>query len=781
MNQIYDPQIREQQSYYSHRNQVEALEKDRDARLEHLKNREIKQKEALRKKIQELEDKISDLQHSKLHELITKQNALEIFKVTSVNEIGKELNFNEIKGSDYFLLIKYLIRYGYIDESYPDYMTYFYENSLSRTDKIFLRSVTDEDAKDYHYPLKSPETVAARLNAEHFDNEETLNFDLLAFLLEHRDDGNQKDKLIRLLQQLKEQRNFQFIDLYIQSGKATAAFVSELNALWPAAFQSIVKESDLTEERKKRYALETLCHTADETLKQVDLEGVLSKFVSACPNFLEIEYPDIHRLTDAFELLHIKFQTINYAVSNKALFQVVYEHSLYAVRFELICLMLKTMYGCREEADCIHKNYSTVLSQPDQPLVKYVHENMDEYVEEVLEHCDGEITDTEEAAIRLLDTETLSLARKENYIDNLTTPIRRLAKITQIDLWSELLARDLVVYAEENILQYFFRSKNGLDSLLANLIDQKGTSTLFGCASIDKAYGEGSASKFFNAVVKNEFLSIASYAKILKSLNMVYRNFSIEGISNAKIDVLIAQGRIPMNEETLVFMREHYADKVIPYISRNIQIYTQQVLSEDLFVLEEMLGILATDVADQYKLALLKHTEAPLRALQDTYSDEVKTYILTNNFDNSELPALLKKYSEMSVKVQSVVEKIAQENMGILIREALFVPFSLCCKLFTRKSILPDEKLQLFATAIEHFNESECKQSLTLLNRDDILGVFSGRRPAIAITEAHGRILDVMVKKQWIAGYHVDKKDETMYRVSSRRTFKQQALPPELL
>jgi len=439
------------------------------------------------------------------------------------------------------------------------------------------------------------------------------------------------------------------------------------------------------------------------------------------------------------------------------------------------------MYGCGEEVDWTHKNYSTVLSQLDQPLVKYVHENMDEYVGEVLEHCDGEITDTEVAAIRLLNTETLSLALKENYIDKLTTPIHRLAEITQTALWSELLGCELVVYSEENILQYFFRSKNGIDCLLANLIDQRSTSTLFDYASIDKAYGEDSGSKFFNAVVKSEFLSVASYAKILKSLNRVYRTFSIEGISNSKIDVLIAQGRIPMNEETLVFMREHYADKVVPYISRNIQTYTQQVLTEDLFVLEEMLGVLATDVADPYKLALLKHTEAPLRALQDTYSDEVKIYILTNNFDNSELPALLKKHSEISAKLQSVVENIAQENVTTLIEEMPFVPFSLCCKLFTRKSILPDEKLQLFATAIEHFNESECKQSLTLLNRNDILGVFSGKRPAIAITEVHEKILDVMVNKRWISGYHVDKKDETMYRVSSRRTFKQQALPTELL
>lgn len=58
-------------------------------------------------------------------------------------------------------------------------MTYFYENSLSRVDKTFLRSVTDKKAKEYTYKLKNPQLVVSRLRAVDFGQEETLNFDLL--------------------------------------------------------------------------------------------------------------------------------------------------------------------------------------------------------------------------------------------------------------------------------------------------------------------------------------------------------------------------------------------------------------------------------------------------------------------------------------------------------------------------------------------------------------------------------------------------------------------------
>ena len=84
-------------------------------------------------------------------ELITRDNIIDIFSITSKNEIGHETSFNEIKGSEYFDLLKYLILNGYIDETYSDYMTYFYENSLSRIDKAFLRSITHKKTKDYIY------------------------------------------------------------------------------------------------------------------------------------------------------------------------------------------------------------------------------------------------------------------------------------------------------------------------------------------------------------------------------------------------------------------------------------------------------------------------------------------------------------------------------------------------------------------------------------------------------------------------------------------------------
>ena len=108
-------------------------------------------------KLQDIEQRISATKTKLLSELITRDNTDSIFMIKSINPIGEENQYNEIKGSDYLELLKFLISNGYIDETYNDYMTYFYEDSLSAHDKMFLRRITDKKGIDYEYSLKDVE------------------------------------------------------------------------------------------------------------------------------------------------------------------------------------------------------------------------------------------------------------------------------------------------------------------------------------------------------------------------------------------------------------------------------------------------------------------------------------------------------------------------------------------------------------------------------------------------------------------------------------------------
>ena len=162
------------------RKEKDKLEKEKEKRIEVIDNRNKGMMTELEVKLQDIEQRISATKTKLLSELITRDNTDSIFMIKSINPIGEENQYNEIKGSDYLELLKFLISNGYIDETYNDYMTYFYEDSLSAHDKMFLRRITDKKGSDYEYSLKDVEKVLSSpvLRVVDFYEEETLNFNL---------------------------------------------------------------------------------------------------------------------------------------------------------------------------------------------------------------------------------------------------------------------------------------------------------------------------------------------------------------------------------------------------------------------------------------------------------------------------------------------------------------------------------------------------------------------------------------------------------------------------
>lgn len=111
-------------------------------------------------------------------------------------------------------------------EEEHDYMTYFYENSLSRIDKTFLRSVTDRETNEYTYQLKNPQMVVSRLRLVDFDQDEILNFSLLTYLLHTQ---THIEYLGRFIEQLKETKNFKFIGAYFDVTAEMPTHIRYLN------------------------------------------------------------------------------------------------------------------------------------------------------------------------------------------------------------------------------------------------------------------------------------------------------------------------------------------------------------------------------------------------------------------------------------------------------------------------------------------------------------------------------------------------------------------------
>ena len=759
------------------------VEKNLESQFENLLSKQdyVKRKEAIERnmkkkietskiEIQELQNKKNLIQNSKLRYLINKGNIDSIFSINFTNEIGVENKFEDIKANPYFPLIKYLIRNGYIDETYPNYMTYFYEQSLSLIDWKFLRSIMDETPKKYSYALVNPKLVFSRLKVADFNREEILNFDLLSYVLRYSKSSDDEKCIIGALKQLAKSKNYNFVNGFLDRDEDTSKsiFIKSLNKIWTSVFEDILSESNFSYEQKKQYILQTLYCSPDTDIKKLDDKGFCLNFISNDPKFLDIDSPNIGKIINGLNLLNVKFMSIDYDISNKELFYEVYKNNQYQLSFEIIKLMLEKIYGLKISDDFKTKNYTLITSKSNEPLALYINKNINNYISVILKSCESIINDEESVVILILNNDEIDIDNKNSYIGFLQTIIENINDIDDEEFWSLLLEKKLVKPSDNNILSYFFKKDKGWDSYLVEFANTCGGELSFNYTSIVEKFGKDSAMKFYADTVKCEELSNSQYEAFLSSFDMVYSSFPFEGLADGKIEILLKLSVLKMTVENLTFMREHYSEHIPFFITKNIDKY-KDIINEKNFDIDEMLVILDDEnIKDGIKLNLLKYSNDAIKIEQKNYSAQVKKYILEHNLNEDDIPFILRSFPNEDDSVKDIIKRISIENITEILEEGHEVSQELLSSLFATTQLEFKIKKKLLLLYLEKMNESKVKEHLKTLQMDNFLSLFEGKRPKIEADNINKKILDVFLGKKWICSYNYDKNNNEFFRANGR-------------
>ena len=460
LNDAYEAKYNRLPTDYYHRltqdgqKEKDKLEKEKDKRKEAIDNRNKGFLSELEIKIHELEYRISATKTKLLSELITRDNAYSIFMINSINPVGVENEYKEIKGSDYFELLKFLISNGYIDETYNDYMSYFYEDSLSAHDKVFLRRITDKKGKDYEYQLKDVKKILSSpvLRVVDFYEEETLNYDLLTGLIDNQGNPKYQKYLSVLIKQLKDNKYIEFISKYYNSLQFNREFIIKLNEQWTDFFYYVDANKALPSEQIRRFSLDSVCLLDEQEIQNVNVGGCLTNYISNQDDYLRIQKPDVEKIISQFCILGVKFKTIEIDIANAELFTGVYENSLYELTFENIELMLKSKYEENDLYSIEHKNYTVIQSNPNSPLALYISTDINKYAYEILKNCNGIIEDSENDAIEFINNQAVDEDIQEKYVSFLTTVISDISVIENKKLWPQMLAEGIVKKTVFNVI-----------------------------------------------------------------------------------------------------------------------------------------------------------------------------------------------------------------------------------------------------------------------------------------------------------------------------------------
>lgn len=237
------------------------------------------------------ESQVRELQ-SQLRKLKQRLSKLDLATVAELIEDQRLDDYlsDEVKKNE---LLVFLLRRGYIDEQYANYINYFKGNSISKEDQNFILAVKNRKRLPQSYKLTKVANVADRLRVAEFGQKEIYNNDLIDYLL--LDCSDQNKKLTTFIEQLIDETedSWSFISNYLsletnQAKKNRGKFIGILSHAWHNMFSYIENRLDLSPEMVDYYLELIFKFAAVPDIKAMD-DGSkeISKHLSYTENSLQ--------------------------------------------------------------------------------------------------------------------------------------------------------------------------------------------------------------------------------------------------------------------------------------------------------------------------------------------------------------------------------------------------------------------------------------------------------------------------------------------------------------
>lgn len=711
--------------------------------------------------IAQLKRKMGELEYDYLKDIITRENEAAIFMTNYKNTLDEVEEFAEVKRSPYFDLLKMLIREGYLDETYPDYMTYFYENSITANDKAFIRSVTDRHKKSFDYPLDNAALVISRMRAIDFKKEEALNFKLLEQLLS--DVKRYNEQLINFLEMISNIEPVEFVSQFLVRNIAREKFVREFNKYWPGANKWILSEDGFSLSQKRQYVLDTLCVSSDEVIRENNCEREISEFVERDPEFLSVHEIDGDLLKNKLKFLDIKFRDINFETANSRLLQYVYDNNMYQINAKMIQKMITYRYDIKDEDNLLSKGLSIILSKAEEPLCNYIKNNINVYLSMLLAET-RETDDIEEVVLYVLNNSDIALEKQSAYISSMINPIPHLNKV-DVGWWDALLDQNKVQKTIDNLCDYYFLYLDSLNGSFLSFINEFDGYPIIEPDYLDDKYGEGAAQRLFQVIIKGNEIVNDKYVVMVCAFEMKCTALPQGEIAPDKIEILINQSILDMNADTLASVREYYPDKCLSFIIKNIEKYTE-IMDRTMFSSPELLRLLEEEISDELKLRLLGFETKPISIRNKKYSAKVKEYIIKNLYDSGDFSCLLKEYPSYKAQLQKIIlDKAIRE-----IRRAGELPCVINIRLFEQlmqtDQIDNGDKQGLLIQQIRAgINKKAMKVAFEQLGLTEYNRILEGHFGKVSVTRTNEQILEALLNRKWIKDYKQDEEDWRLFQI----------------
>ena len=561
-------------------------------------------------------------------------------------------------------------------------------------------SIADRTPLEYNYRLDQSDAVLDRLEEADFFRREVRNFDLLSYLLK-----TESPKLRFLLQSgVKDESTHLFLAEFWRTGrKSTRAFrlilaLYQEHSEW---FRMWCESSWVLLECEWRLLiLDAFYFLSLDRLKRINSGGWLTERISSDPVFLQMNHPNTKRLIPALQALNVQFSWIKYREEDIPLVQKVCLENLYVLNLSMLKTAMAVFWNV-PPAEAGSRSYTHILRHPEDPLSLRVLGNMDVYAHAILHESDSRFSDSEEAIIDFLNSESLSESYKEEYIQRSDTVLRNIDNIASRTLWPTLIRSQAVAYTWQNMADYFAEFAEDTNTLpleLAAFINNGSGPLAWKYTQLNQRIGNQTR-KLRQAVLVNEDLSLERYQAALEGMTFSYQKtpFPFHEIPEDRMKIILDLGIAPVTVMNTAVIREHYPQLWNDFIlSRGVEELTNLMDTGKLQLSEPELASLLedsrlTDSAAEKLLFLFPETVS----LQNrTFSDPVRARIVEAHLDPGDIPFLLKSFARESPAVRSMFLDYARthaDSTADAAEQTRFIPvevYAACLNVLTEERLL---------------------------------------------------------------------------------------------
>lgn len=531
-------------------------------RCENIKQGVGNRKGIVRKNIEIDKREISNLRSYSLSTLINKFSSEEI--------LPSEIRENK--------LLVFLLRHGYIDENYTDYINYFHPNSITQGEMNFILGIRNfESVGVFSYPLKNCGQILERIEDYEFRQSETLNFNLLDYMLTQKEKGEKYDVFMKQITNRSE-KSREFIRAYLERGINLQVFIQEICHNSDTVWLDLITDNSISENTEYKYLSLILGNAGINDIKNNDISvknniGAIGYFIRTHKDILQRLWDvPTNKMIQVIETLDIRFNNLDIILVDEELLEYIFDNEFY----ELNHSMMKEIFRLKRfeyEFDLYKANYKAVRSLGYKPLTDYIYRNFAYYVQHFIldteTNTEEDIESVEDIVERLyatdinmvfqvIDKEPVFWEKLESCCaDGLQNEEE---KPVVLEIWNYILRNDRVMPSWKNFCKY--RNEFGFSVELIKFLD----------SHIDEFIWASDNSIVNDEIVKEiiiKEISLSSFIKFIFKFGVEEFTNKINEFDEKKIKEMINIHYFPFSAERYKELREIYPKLCINFIYNN--------------------------------------------------------------------------------------------------------------------------------------------------------------------------------------------------------------------